>query len=218
MKYTLLMFICAITATHTLANATTPNSGWFVKPAIGISQLSDQDATATATGNLDGNWQVETSSGFQAGLGLGYRYNAQLAVELYWEYRSNDTDTTVYTTGDIFEGNYASNLFYLNGYYYFDHRGDWHTYAGAGIGWTQEIDIDLEQGSLERSYSGDGDVSYQLMLGTDYQIAQDWQFNAELRYSIMSSVDLQGEENAVGEVRGLDYNPVTLSLAIKYRF
>lgn len=192
--------------------------GWFVKPFMGISSLSDQSGTASNSNGLDGDIDVATDSGLAAGLGVGYRYNERLSVELYWEYRRNDSDSTIGATGEVLSGNYASNLFYLNGYYDLYRQEDWSVYAGAGIGWTQEIDIDLERNGIEQSYSGDGDISWQVMLGTDYQLSQNWALNAEVRYSSMSSIYLEGEENAVGQISGFDYDPLTIGLGLKYHF
>lgn len=194
------------------------DKGWFLKPTLGVSALSDQTGTAVGAGSFDGDWDVNTSSGFNAGLGLGYQYNQNVSVELYWEYRTNDTDTAIGTTGDMFEGNYASSMFYLNGYYHFTSNKPWQTYIGAGVGWTQEIDIDVEQNGVESSYSGDGDVGFQLMAGLDYKISDNLLLNGEIRYGLMSSIDLANEENATGSVTGFDYNPLTLGVGLKYRF
>jgi outer membrane protein W len=194
------------------------DSGWFLKPSIGMSVLSNQTGTASDAGDFNGEWDVDTSSGFNAGLGLGYQYNSNVSVELYWEYRTNDTDTALATSGEIFEGNYASNMFYLNGYYHFTSDNTWQTYVGAGIGWTQEIDIDIEENGTEYSYSGDGDIGFQVMLGADYKISDNLTLNGEVRYGLMSSIDLEAEENSTGTVTGFDYNPFTVGVGVKYRF
>lgn len=202
----------------TFALADTADKGWFVKPMIGYSQLSDQAVSASGAAAFDGNWDINTSGGFAAGLGVGYQYNPQWSIELYWEYRSNDSDTSLTSNTGTFSGNYASNIFYLNGYYHFSRSENWALYTGAGIGWVQEIDIDLEDGNIERSFSGDGDLGVQLMLGADFQLADNWTLNAELRYGLLSSVEMTGEENATGKVTGFDYNPVTLGVGIRYTF
>jgi len=194
------------------------DNGWFIKPSFGISTLSDQSGNATNAGQFDGDWDVKTSSGFNAGLGLGYQYNPNISVEVYWEYRTNDTDTTIASTGDVLEGNYASNMFFLNGYYHLTPNQKWQTYVGAGIGWTQEIDIDLEENGVERSYSGDGDIGFQLMVGADYEVSDNLLLNGEIRYGAMSSVEMTGEENATGTLTGFDYNPLTIGIGLKYKF
>lgn len=214
----LLVTIGIITLTMSASVHAQEDSGWFLKPSFGISTLSNQTGTASDAGAFNGEWDVNTSSGFNAGLGLGYQYNHNVSVELYWEYRTNDTDTTLAATGEVFEGNYASNMFYLNGYYHFTTDNAWKTYVGAGIGWTQEIDIDIEQNGVESSYSGDGDIGFQLMVGADYKISENLTMNGEVRYGLMSSIDLEAEENATGTVTGFDYNPLTVGVGLKYRF
>lgn len=58
------------------------DSGWFARPYVGLSQLSDTDGMATNINGLSGNTPVDLDSGFTAGLGIGYHYNASLSVEL----------------------------------------------------------------------------------------------------------------------------------------
>jgi opacity protein-like surface antigen len=199
-------------------DSTRSMGSWFIRPTFSASILSDQTATASSTGTLDGQWTADTKTGFAAGLGVGYRYTPQVTFELFWEYRTNDTDTLLVAEGDLFSGNYASNLFYFNGYYSFPSRGQWSPYLGVGLGWVQEIDIDLESAGLERSFSAEGDVSLQVMAGVDYAIADRLAVNAELRYGNLTSVSVEGEENAVGIAEGLDYQPVSLGVGMKYAF
>ena len=91
-------------------------------------------------------------------------------------------------------------------------------YVGAGLGWLQEIDIDLEGNGPEQSYSGDGDIGVQLFLGADYALSDAWALQGEVRYARFSDIDLDGEARAEGSLTGLDYEPLTLQLGIVYRF
>lgn len=200
------------------ASAADGNIGWYLKPTLGFSSLSDQSGTLSSTDGLDGEADIDLSSGFLAGFGVGYRYASPWRSELYWEYRSNDSDTRINQSEQAFSGNYASSIFYLNGYYHFYENSQWSLYAGAGLGYVQEIDLDIEQDGIERSYSGDGDLTAQLMLGAQYQIDKRWSVSTELRYSSLSSVDLDGEENAVGTLTGLDYDPLSLQVGFSWRF
>ena len=206
--------LCLLIVLLGCSNGTIAEPGWFVKPYGGYSGLSD------TSGDFDGvqSVDVELSGGFLAGLGIGYMYNEHWIAELAWEYRSNDSETR-FADGTFFDdGNYASNIFYLNGYYRFDARGKWQPYVGAGIGWVQEIDIDLEGLGPEQSYSGDGDLALQLMGGLNYEVTDRWLINGELKYSRISDVDLEAESGAVGSINGLDYDPWTLSVGVIYRF
>ena len=188
------------------------------KPAVGVSQLSDQNFVIQDSDSLDGNGVASTSSGIAAGLGFGYQVNPSFSAEIYWEYRSNDTDTNIDNVETTFEGNYASSIVYLNGYYHFMQTKEWDFYVGAGLGYVQEIDLDLEESGLERSYSDSGDTVVNFMLGFDYALTPDISVNAELRIARAQSEDLPAEVNVSGSAGDLEYSPSTLGLGIKWRF
>lgn len=152
------------------------------------------------------------------GIGVGYRIDPRLSAEFGWEYRSNDSKTVLDATSEFGDGNYASNIFYLNGHYHFEQVGKWRPYVGAGLTWVEEIDIDLERGGDELSYSGDGDSGYQLFAGFDYDLADSWKLQAELRYGSIGDIDLEGEGNDVGEFDGIDYETTTLQIGLVYDF
>ena len=117
------------------------------------------------------------------------------------------------------DGNIASNVFFVNAYYPLYQQRSWRIYLGAGVGWVQELDIDLEEGSLERSYSGDGDLAYQLIGQVEYQLSSGVSVAGELRWSDVGSPSLDGEEGgALGIVDNFDYTPVSFGLSLQYRF
>ncbi len=147
---------------------------WFVRPYVGLSQMSDLGADFTNIDGLSGDIDVDLDAGFTGGIGVGYNYTDNFAVEFGWEYRSNDSEAVLADTSEFDGGNYASNIFYLNGHYRFAPNGDWRPYVGAGLTWVEEVDIDLERGSEELSYQGDGDVGYQLFAGVDYRVNSAW--------------------------------------------
>ena len=106
---------------------------WFVRPYIGLSQMSDLDSDFDDIDGLSGEADIDLDTGFTGGIGVGYRYTDNFAVEVGWEYRSNDSETTLNGVSEFDDGNYASNIIYLNGHYFFDKSGDWQPYVGAGI-------------------------------------------------------------------------------------
>lgn len=193
-------------------------AGWFVRPNIGVSNLSDLSVTANDINGFNGTSEVSLDSGIVAGLGVGYQYNENLAVEVAWEYRSNDSAVSL-PGGALFgDGNYASNTFFLNGHYYFDSSSAFKPYFGAGLAWIQEIDIDLEGQPQELSYSADGDVGLQVFGGVTYAFSDRFSLQAELRYTQVSGIELEPEEGASGRFLDVDYKPATLQLAALYRF
>lgn len=205
---------CALHSAAVSAN----DSGWYLEPYLGLSSLSDQTGSVDASNNITGSLDTGIDSGFVSGIALGYSYNQHYSAEISWEYRSSDSESVLTQTGQSFDGNYASNIIYLNGYYHFDAMAGWRPYVGAGIGWVQEIDLDLEENATERSFSGDGDIAAQLILGADYQFQENWQFSTEVRYGLLSSVDMEGEENITGSLTDFDYNPLTFAVGLKYVF
>ena len=190
---------------------------WFVRPVAGLSQMSDLSSSASNIDGVSGQSDISVDSGFNLGLGVGYNYTDNFAVELFWEYRTNDSSTVVADTVTYNDGNYASNIFALNGIYNFDSQGDWTPYVGAGFTWVQEVDIDLEDSGMERSLSADGDTGYQLFVGTNYKLNEDWDAQFELRYGSITGIDLAGEGNT-DTMTDLDYQTTTLQFGLSYRF
>ncbi len=212
----LVTILTLVAAGYQTAHATEP--GWYLRAHGGLSELSDVSGDATAIDDTSGGVDVSLDTGFTAGLSAGKRLNSHWSVELAWEYRSNDSETEIADTLSFDDGNYAANAFYFNGLYHFSAWGAWEPYIGAGIGWLQEIDIDLEDSRGEQSYSGDGDIGYQLFAGTHYYLSDRWMINAELRYSAFSDLDLEAESRGGGSLSGLDYEPLTAQIGILYRF
>lgn len=208
--------ICLVIVLLGLSVPSLAEPGWYLKPYGGFSSLSD--SSGTREDGMAQSADVDLSGGFVSGLGVGYIYGDHWIAELAWEYRTNDSETS-FANGTVFDdGNYASNIFYLNGYYLFDASGAWQPYLGAGVGWVQEIDIDLEGFGPEQSFSGDGEFVIQVMGGVNYMLNDRWAVNGELRYTSISEVDLEAESGATGAIKGLDYEPVSVTLGVIYRF
>ena len=207
--------------TTLLAGGSAPalaDDNWFVRPYVGLSQMSDIDGDFQNIEGRSGNADIDLDTGFTGGLGVGYRLSDQVALEFGWEYRSNDSEVTLAGSEKFDDGNYASNIFYLNGHYRFARNGSWQPYAGAGLTWIEEIDIDLGRGGEELSYSGGAEVGYQLFAGVNYELDQNWQLQSELRYGSITGIDLDGESGDPGTFDGLDYNTATLQIGLVYGF
>ena len=212
-----LVFVCLTALLLSLLSHSAFAEGYFLRPVFGISQLSDTDGQTQDIGTTDGLADISVDSGFNAGLGFGYRYLNNIAVEVFWEYRTNDSEALL-DDGTFFEeGNFASNIFYLNGFYFIETESSWSPYLGAGLGYVQEIDIDFEQNGSELSYSDSGSLAYQFFVGIDYKFTEQFIASAEFRYSSVSVGTLEGEEN-IGIISDLYYKPVTLQVGIKWFF
>lgn len=214
-RVTLFYLLLALSPETVLAEDT---RGWLVRGYAGYSDLSDQDADSRGIGAGDSSGDVKLDAGYTGGLGVGYRYGENWSVELGWEYRSHDSEVVLANGERYDDGNYASNTFWLNGFYHFSRSGRWQPYVGVGVGYIEEIDIDLDRsGEKERSFSDDGDVAWQAFAGVDYRIGEQWDLQAELRYSYLDDVSMD-EESGTGRLGGLDYDPVTFQLGVVYRF
>lgn len=212
------LILTGLAAMLPLQQAGADTDGWFARAYGGYSHLSDIDADSR--GILEGDIEADISvdGGYTAGLGVGYRYGGNWAVEVAWEYRTNDTETDLGGVEIYPDGNIASSTVYLNGYYHFATAGKWDPYIGAGLGWLQEVDIDLEGNGPLRSYSGDGDTGFQVFAGANYPLSERWHVQGEIRYASFTGLDLEAEGKTVGEFSSLDYEPLTVQLGIQYRF
>lgn len=211
-------FTRALLSVALLVPLSSQAESWFIKPYIGLSNMSDITGNASNINNASGNADINLESGFNAGLSGGYYYNDKIAVEFGWEYRSNDSETNIGSSLSYPDGNYASNTFYLNGLYHFDKTSKWQPYVGAGLIWMQEVDIDLEFDVSELSYSGDGDSGFQVLAGVNYHLNKQWLIQLEARYSSITDIKLSGEGESIGNISDLDYEPTTLQLGVIYKF
>jgi outer membrane protein W len=191
---------------------------WFLRPYIGLSMISDLNATAIDVDNTSGTARLSLDNGYTGGLGVGYRFNEHLAAELAWEYRSNDSEINFANQALLRNGNYASNIFFLNGHYNFNYYGNWQPYVGAGLSWIQEIDVDFDRNGTESSFSSDGDVGYQVFTGVNYALAAKWRLQTELRYGSISNIELVEEGGGGGRLSGLEYKPFTVQVGLLYLF
>jgi len=157
--------------------------------------------------------------GFTAGLSARYYYpDSRWVSEFGWEYRSNDSTITPAAGAQLPDGNYASNIFYLNGRYRLTEGSSFTPWLGGGVTWTQEVDLDSEDANGERSFSDSGSVGFQLMAGADYDLSDRLYLTGELRYSSQTEIELSEQGGGGATVTGLDYQPLTLSVGVGVRF
>jgi outer membrane protein W len=203
------------------ANDGMNNEGkFFGKIYGGASMLGDQDISQTGVAAAGATSDASFDSGWTAGGAAGYYFTNNIAAEIAWDYRNNGLDKANFSDGTNFnEGDFASNIFFVNGYYHFDHvmSSKFRPYLGAGLGYVEEIDIDLEASGVETSYSNDGELAYQFIAGTSYGLNSNWDLIADVRYIRADSMNLKNE-SGTGELRDVDYDPVSLNLGAVYKF
>lgn len=185
------------------------------------SQITSSNLTESGARGAGTGLRAEFGNGYGFGGDFGYRYGNGWAAEVEWNYRSHALDTLKKGSVTIAsDGDYASNTLLINGLRRFPSGGAWTPYLGAGIGWVQEIDIDLtpSTGGAERSYST-SKFAFQLIAGTEYAITPQWRLTADARWLRVGSVQLDNEAgNSGGTIGPLKYNPFSVQVGVRYSF
>jgi len=195
------------------------DGNWYVKPTIGYTTLSSSSFDRTGFSAQDGSGRGEFDSGYMAGIGLGYRYGNGWSAELAWEYRSNDVDQVSFSDGSVIsDGDFASNIIYLNGYYIFKRESSWRPYVGAGFGYIQELDIDINSPASNTSFSGDGEVALQAMAGVEFDLGERWRLQGEARYVTATGNDLDVEGDGGRRITDIDYDGFILGVNLAFDF
>ena len=191
---------------------------WYATAKFAYNTLDDQGVEYTAAGNtVDGT--AEFDGGFAAGATGGYRFNNNWRLEGEFMYRTSELDRAdIPGVGTFTDGDYSSVAIGVNGLYDFNLFGSdkARAYAGAGIAWLQEIDIDFDESGVESSYSGD-DIGFQVMLGARYDMSERWFLETDIRYFFASDIEMTAEGDAVGRVAA-DYEPLSVTAGIGWRF
>jgi len=161
---------------------------------------------------------------FDQGLGLGgdlgFRYGNGWAAELEWNWRRHDLKSLRSGGAALStEGDFASNIFFVNGLRRFvGAAGSWTPYVGAGIGWVQEIDFDLNSGNTERAWSRQGQVGLQLIGGVEVPLGKAWRMVADIRMLQLGKVELPAEEGVTGRLAKPRYDPVSVQVGLRRVF
>lgn len=201
-------------------------------PTLAETEPRGYYATIYAQASRLGSTSFDESSGvlgagltakFDAGLGfggdIGFRYGNGWAAEVEWNYRRHDLKSLSGSTTTVNDGDFASNIFFVNGLRRFPGTsGGWTPYIGAGIGWVQEIDFDLNSGGTDRAWSKQGKIGLQLIAGAEIPMNKDWRLTADVRMLRLGSVELPAEEGVTGRLSKPDYNPVSVQLGLRRMF
>lgn len=215
--------LCAsflVAATVTLAAFDTSAhdvSGFYSTIYVGPSILPSTNLTETRSGSTTSTGRARFDSGFGAGGAFGYRYGNGLAAEIAFDYRSHSLNRL---GGASVEGDFASKTLFLNGYYRFAKWGVVRPFAGAGVGWTQEIDLDIKRDGRAISYSRSGALALQGILGGEVELSERWSLVGDLRVMQIGSGRFKTETQGTGgAISGnLGYSPISANFGLSYRF
>lgn len=184
---------------------------------IGASTAAESGTQGAGTG-----LRAEFGGGVGFGGDFGWRYGNGWAAEVEWNYRRHSLDALKKGAATVArDGDFASNTLLVNGVRHFAKTGAWTPYLGAGIGWVQEIDIDLTPaaGGAERGYSSGRKVAFQLIAGAEYALTDRWSLAGDARWLRVGSVSLDNEQgNPGGSMGPLNYKPLSVQLGLRYRF
>jgi outer membrane autotransporter protein len=198
------------------------SKGFYVTLYGQYSRLGSSDLAETGALGAGNALSAKFGNGMGFGGDVGYRYANGWAAEIEWNYRSHSLDslrqgeTNVASAGD-----FASNIILVNGLRRFNTAGAWTPYLGAGIGWVEEIDIDLKPGAggAKRGYSAGSKTAFQLIAGAEYALTPNWSLTSDARWLHVGSVKLENEAgNPGGLVDSLKYNPLSVQLGVRYNF
>ena len=210
-----------IAATPAIVSAETRD--WYATGAFGLVTQSDQQLTFTRPG-VSGTVTptIPLDTGFLAGGSVGRYIGEDWRIEAEFMYQSVDHPVFTLVAGGpglpSGDGNYASTSIALNALREFDLFGSPRvkTYAGLGAVYATEIDLDFESGGVENSFSGSG-TGVQALIGARYNWGERAFVDTGVRYLLVSSAELDGEEGAVGRIKA-DYEPLAVTVAFGWRF
>jgi outer membrane autotransporter protein len=192
-------------------------TGYAQYSRIGSSTFTESGALGAGSG-----LNAEFKGGGGLGGDIGYRYGNGWAAEVEWNYRRHSLSSLRQGGATLAQdGDFASSIILINGLRRFKSSPKWTPYVGAGIGWVQEIDVDIKPlaGGGERGYSKNNKAAFQLIAGAEYALTQNWRLTADARWLRVGSVTMNNESgNTGGSVTSLDYNPVSFQIGVRYSF
>jgi outer membrane protein W len=216
-RSTAAMAIVAAFALPAVQASAQETAGRYFSVYVGPSSLSSTTVSESrgAGGVASGSATFDTGVGI--GGAFGYRYGNGWAAEVAWDYRRHGLKQI---GGSTVDGDFASNTFFLNGYYRFSKWGNIRPFVGAGIGWTQELDIDISRSGRELSYSRSGGTAIQVMFGGEMELSPRWSLLGDVRVMRVGNGTFKAEDAAAGgTISGdLRYRPVSVNLGLSYRF
>ena len=200
--------------------AQTEPRGFYATVYAQASNLGSTTFDEVGSASFGSGLTARFGTGLGLGGDIGFRYGNGWASELEWNWRRHDLKSlqsggsTLATNGD-----FASNIIFVNGLRRFvGQTGGWTPYVGAGLGWVQEIDFDINSGGTERAWSKKGKVAVQLIAGTEIPISNAWRLAADVRLLRVGNVELPAEEGVTGRLTQPRYNPVSVQVGLRRAF
>ncbi|MDP2284708.1 MAG: OmpW family outer membrane protein [Pseudohongiella sp.] len=216
--YLALTGCCAVTAMPVVAQSEARD--WYVTAYAQASRLNSSTFDEIGNANLGTGLKAAFDAGLGLGGDVGFRYGNGWAAEFEWNWRRHDLKSlSGRGSAAVTEGDFASNILFVNGLRRFVRPEDgWVPYVGVGLGWVQEIDLDLNAGATERAWSKQGDIGVQLIGGVEFPLADAWSLTADVRLLRLGKQELSAEEGATGRLAKPAYNPLSVQIGVRRRF
>lgn len=214
-----LLTLAGLTNTATAAES----QRWYATGSFGLVTQSDQQiayARPGVSGVVSPTLPLDT--GFLAGGAIGRYVSDAWRLEAEFMYQSVDHPFFSLVAGGpglpSGDGNYASTSIAVNVLREFDlfKSPRARTYVGLGAVYATEVDVDFESNGVERSFSGSG-AGVQALLGAQYSLGERAFVDTGVRYLLISNVEMNGEETAVGQIKA-DYEPLAITISFGWRF
>ncbi len=200
--------------------AQTEPRGFYATVYAQASNLGSTTFDEVGSASFGSGLTARFGTGLGLGGDIGFRYGNGWASELEWNWRRHDlkslnrSGSAIATNGD-----FASNIIFVNGLRRFiGQSGGWTPYVGAGLGWVQEIDFDINSGGSERAWSKNGKTAVQLIGGIEIPLGGAWHLATDVRLLRLGNVELSAEEGVTGRLTQPRYNPVSVQVGLRRSF
>jgi opacity protein-like surface antigen len=187
----------------------------YVRLLTGVGFLGTEDLDARgapsggAAGEYNAGWLTTGAIGWAHG---PWRFETDMS------YRRNGLEDVSFNGGARFtEGDFAALAIGANLIREFNLLPAERVvgYVGVGLSYFEEVDLDLENGAAERSFS-DSTVGPQVLFGARYALWQNWELYAEYRYVHAPGLEL--DEEAGPASIDADYGAHSISAGVGFRF
>ncbi len=183
--------------------------GDWVARLRGLAFVTDTDGTTDTLGGA-----ARTSDDFIPELDFSYFFTDNIAVELILATTKHSLEVKNSTAGDLDLGTVRALPPVLTLQYHFRPKEAFSPYLGAGVNYT--IMYDTERGRSVNSVDYSNEFGWALQAGMDYQFAENWMLNVDLK-KVFVSTDITVNGGAIN-ANDTDLDPWIVGIGVGYRF
>ena len=207
------LFVRAASASESM-----DEQAFYVDLFGGLSLLNSPSSNFTPVGGALVDGEADLKTGWLGGLAVGYEFNSWLRVEGEISYRRNSVSGLTTPGLDAATGgDYAALMFMANAYYDIADLDAgfavFTPYIGAGIGFAEEIDVDIDAAMPLAQFEGNG-FAYQFLAGVKWRYDSNITGGLGVRYTRAGNITLDGDTGTLD----VKYNPWAVILSVGYRF